>query len=129
MDTDYDMLTDDIDPRTWIYDHLPFSRIRGNADFDEPIDPTTVIKGIPFMVEGWVEINCTFYTGGDYGNWERAFKPMKVQVFLIQNGVMITISSMVSSCSLPLRSIHVALLFRMSLTSLPTASASSGEQF
>jgi hypothetical protein len=91
-DTDRDRLTDDIDPSTWIRNVLPLSRIRGNSDTGGPVYPTTITKGVPFTVEGWVEINCTHFFGGDTGNWRGAFEPVKVQVSLIQDGLMIPIS-------------------------------------
>jgi hypothetical protein len=91
-DTDGDKLTDDIDPRTWVKEFLPFSRIQGNSAINGPVYPTAAVKGMPFTVEGWVEINCTPYSGRDTGNWRRAFEPMMVQVFIVQDGLMIPIS-------------------------------------
>ena len=91
-DTDGDGLTDDLDPKTLNKDYLPFSRIRGNSDLGGPVYPTMVKKGVPFTVDGWVEFNTTSYSGGDTGNWKKAYEPMKVQVSIIQNGTMIPIS-------------------------------------
>lgn len=91
-DTDNDRLTDDLDPRTWTKDYLPFSRISGDSDVDGPVYPKMVARGVPFTVDGWVEINTTRYTDRDDGNWRRAFNPMKVQVWIIQDGEMIPIS-------------------------------------
>jgi len=91
-DTDNDRLPDDIDPRTWIKDYLPFSRVRGNAANGGPMFPTLVTKGSPFNVEGHVEYNTTSFTGPGTGNWRRIASPMKVQVWIEQNGEMIPIS-------------------------------------
>jgi hypothetical protein len=91
-DTDGDRLTDDIDPRTWIKDYLPFSRIRGNAGNGGPVFPSLVTKGVPFNVEGHVEYNTTSFTGPGTGNWRRIDTPMKVQVWIDQNGELIPIS-------------------------------------
>jgi hypothetical protein len=91
-DTDSDRLTDDIDPRTWIKDYLPFSRVRGNAANGGPVFPTVVTKGAPFNVEGHIEFNTTAYTGGTTGNWRRIDVPMKVQVWIAQGDELIPIS-------------------------------------
>jgi hypothetical protein len=72
-DTDGDALTDDIDPRTWIYDHLPFTRIR-DVRF-----PSVVSKGVPFRVEGHLEYNTTAS-----GNWRRINVPVEVSVYIKQ---------------------------------------------
>jgi hypothetical protein len=91
-DTDGDRLTDDIDPRTWIKDYLPFSRVRGNGALGGPQFPTVVTKGVPFFVEGHVEFNTTYYSGGSTGNWRRIDTPMKVQVWISQGDELIPIS-------------------------------------
>jgi hypothetical protein len=94
-DTDGDRLTDDIDPRTWIRDYLPFSRINGNAAGrlgSMPAFPTVVSKGMPFNVEGFVEYNVTEYTGIGTGDWTRIYSPMVVQVWIDQGGVLIPLS-------------------------------------
>ncbi|MCK5253226.1 MAG: hypothetical protein KAQ96_09755, partial [Thermoplasmata archaeon] len=94
-DTDGDRLTDDIDPRTWVRDHLPFSRISGNANgtWDEmPAFPAIVSKGVPFNVEGFVEFNKTEFTGVGTGDWTRIKSPMVVQVWIEQGGVLIPMS-------------------------------------
>ncbi len=91
-DTDGDRLTDDIDPRTWIKDFLPFSRIGANTDTGAPSIPTLVTKGTPFNIEGYVEYNATPYRGPDTGDWRRIGTPMVVQVWVEQDGVMIPIS-------------------------------------
>ena len=90
-DTDNDRLTDDIDPRTWIKDYLPFSRVRGNAANGGPMFPTLVTKGSPFNVEGHVEYNTTD-TRTSTGNWRRIASPMEVQIWIEQGGEMIPIS-------------------------------------
>jgi hypothetical protein len=95
IDTDGDRLTDDLDPRTWIKDYLPFSRIRGNSVLRGPVYPMLVTRGEPFTVEGWVEINTTFYSGGDTGNWRRSIEPMEVQVSVLQDDGMVHISDSV----------------------------------
>jgi hypothetical protein len=79
VDTDGDGLYDDIDPRTWIRDHLPNSRVRGNGVGGNPIYPRTVTKGVPFRVEGHVEYNTT-----STGNWRRIDTKMTVQAFIVQ---------------------------------------------
>jgi hypothetical protein len=92
VDTDGDRLPDDIDPRTWIKDYLPFSRVRGNAQSGDPVFPNLVTKGLPFNVEGHLEYNTTAYTGGTTGNWRRIDIPMLVQVWIEQGGELIPIS-------------------------------------
>ena len=94
-DTDNDRLTDDIDPRTWVRDYLPFSRIRGNAGVGLPSFPTIVTKGVPFNVEGYVQYNQTAYTGPGTGDWARIESPVLVQVWILQDDVMIPISDVV----------------------------------
>lgn len=80
-DTDGDGLTDDIDPRTWVYDHLPFSRIQ------EVSVPAVVSKGVPFNINGHVEYNTTVS-----GNWRRIATAMHIQAFIIQGNKAIPIS-------------------------------------
>ncbi|NIP33963.1 MAG: hypothetical protein GWN18_03400, partial [Thermoplasmata archaeon] len=96
-DTDGDRLTDDLDPRTWIKDYLPFSRVMGNSVVRGPVYPSLVTRGVPFTVEGWVEINTTAYSGGHTGNWRRAFESMMVQVLVIQDDVLIPISDPIAT--------------------------------
>lgn len=91
-DTDNDRLTDDLDPRTWIKDYLPFSRIRGNSDAHGPVYPACVARGVPFTVEGWVEFNRSSFTGGTTGAWHGIYQPMLVQVWIIQDRARIPIS-------------------------------------
>jgi hypothetical protein len=91
-DTDLDRLRDDIDPRPYIKDYLPFSRVRGNAGNGGPMFPSLVTKGVPFNVEGHIEYNTTGYTGPGTGNWRRIDTPMKVQVWIDQGGELIPIS-------------------------------------
>jgi len=94
-DTDGDRLRDDIDPRTWIRDHMPFSRISGNVNgtFGKiPSFPLLVSKGVPFNVEGFVEYNESAYTGPGTGDWTRIEQPMVVQVWIRQAGVLIPLS-------------------------------------
>jgi len=94
-DTDGDRLTDDIDPRTWIRDHLPFSRVSGNGAGPlgaVPAFPALVNKGVPFIVEGFVEYNVTAYTGPGTGEWTRIEAPMVVQIWVEQDGVLIPLS-------------------------------------
>ena len=79
VDTDGDWLYDDIDPRTWIKDLLPNTRVRGNSASGNPLFPRTVSKGVPFRVEGHVEYNTT-----SDGNWRRINTKMTVQAFIIQ---------------------------------------------
>ena len=92
MDTDHDRLTDDVDPRTWIRDILPFSRISGDSGQGRPTFPVTVYKGMPFIVEGWVEINATTYNGGTTGHWIGAVMPMMVRIWIIIDDSMVPIS-------------------------------------
>ena len=91
-DTDSDRLTDDIDPRTRIKDYLPLSRVRGNAANGGPAFPTMVTKGTPFNIEGHIEFNTTFYSGGTTGNWRRITTSMKVQAWIDQDGELVPIS-------------------------------------
>jgi len=95
-DTDDDRLTDDIDPRTWIKDYLPFSRVRGQADQNtRPVYPASATKGLPFNVEGNVEYNSSCDADGNPINWGRIRVPMKVQIWVDQDGVLIPISDAV----------------------------------
>lgn len=79
IDTDHDGLADDIDPRTWIKDYLPNTRVGGNGPGESPIFPGLVTKGVPFRVEGHVEYNTT-----SAGNWRRISTKVTIQVFVIQ---------------------------------------------
>jgi hypothetical protein len=79
VDTDGDGLYDDIDPRTWIKDLLPNTRVSGNGAGDIPVYPWSVLKGIPFRVDGHVEYNTTYGS-----NWRRITTAVTVQVFIIQ---------------------------------------------
>ena len=90
-DTDRDRLTDDLDPRTWIKDFLPYSRIRGNSDLGGPVYPTMVKKGVSFNVEGHVEFNTTGLMTSS-GHWRCLATPMLVQIWIEQNGELIPIS-------------------------------------
>jgi hypothetical protein len=87
VDTDGDGLPDDIDPRTWIRDLLPSTRVRGNGPGGVPVFPNSVLKGRPFNIEGHVEYNTT----AD-GNWRRISTKMEVQVFILQDGEAVPIS-------------------------------------
>ena len=80
-DTDGDGLPDDIDPHTWVRDHLPSTQIR------EVRYPWTVTKGVPFNVEGHVVFNTT--AGG---NWRRISTTMEVQIFIMKDGMLAPIS-------------------------------------
>lgn len=80
-DTDGDSLRDDIDPHTWVRDMLPFTQIR-RVDV-----PHSVMKGVPFNVEGHVVFNTT-----ETGNWRRIDKTMEVQVFIIVEGERVPVS-------------------------------------
>ena len=93
-DTDGDWLTDDIDPRTWVPDMLPFSRIRGYTEDDNstPWFPQIVSKGIPFNIEGRVEYNNTEYTGEGTGHWLPIKVRMVIQVWVEQDGRRVAIS-------------------------------------
>jgi hypothetical protein len=91
-DTDGDRLTDDIDPRTWIRDYLPHSRIFGNVGEGLPNFPSLVEKGVPFNVEGFVEHNTTEYSGPGTGTWRRIESPMVVQIWVKQEGELIPVS-------------------------------------
>ena len=94
-DTDGDRLTDDIDPRTWVRDYLPFSRVGGRGEGDSPVLPELATKGVPFNVEGHIDFNATEYTGPGTGSWTRITVPMVVQVWLRQGGELIPISDAV----------------------------------
>jgi hypothetical protein len=91
-DTDRDRLDDDIDPRTWQRDILPWSRIAGASEDGGPEYPDELVMGVPFAVEGWVEVNMTAYVRPGTGTWRRAYEPMSVQVWISQGGRMIPIS-------------------------------------
>jgi hypothetical protein len=108
-DSDGDGLTDDIDPRTWIKDYLPFSRVAGleadegsssllgsgkgmSSTMEGPSIPTIVEKGVPFIVKGRVEYNTTANTRPGSGVWAGIEVPMVVQVLIEQDGEHIVIS-------------------------------------
>ncbi len=91
-DTDGDRLPDDIDPRTWVFDWMPLSRVCGWGEDDGPVFPSSVVKGVPFNVEGRIKYNTTAYKGGDTGIWQPIEVAMKVQVWLVQDGRLLTIS-------------------------------------
>jgi hypothetical protein len=91
-DTDDDQLTDDIDPRTWLADHLAMSRVVGNSTCPTPFFPGVVTKGVPFNVQGQVEFNMTTYTGEYTGDWTPISVPMLVQIWIEQDGEMVPIS-------------------------------------
>ncbi len=96
-DTDDDQLTDDIDPRTWLVDHLAWSRVVGNSTSPTPFFPGVVTKGVPFNVRGQVEFNMTPYTGEGTGDWTPISVPMLVQIWIEQDGAMVPISDPVAT--------------------------------
>ena len=96
-DTDGDRITDDIDPRTWVPDHLPWSRVSGNGTVTSPFFPKVVFKGVPFVVEGRIEYNVTEYDGAGTGDWAPARVAVKVQVWLEQGGQLTAISDPVTT--------------------------------
>ena len=108
VDTDGDRLNDDIDPRTWMVDHLPWSRVVGNSTFDDPFFPRIVSKGVPFNVEGQIEYNTTACSGDGTGDWSPIQTPMLVQVWIQQDGVLTPISD-------PVRTGHNGM-FKVSVT-------------
>ncbi len=91
-DTDGDGLIDDIDPRTWVPDHLAYSRISGTSDRQYPSVPSLVNKGVPFNVQGRVEYNRTPTTPIGDGDWVPIETPMVVQVWLEQEDGLVPIS-------------------------------------
>lgn len=91
-DTDGDHLRDDIDPRTWTPDYLPWSRISGKDEFQSAFVPRIVTKGVPFNIEGLVEFNTTPYTETGSGDWTPIKTLMVVQVWLEQGDAFVPIS-------------------------------------
>jgi len=96
-DTDGDGLTDDIDPRTWIVDHLAWSRIGGNSTRPFPLVPLFVTKGVPFNIEGRVEYNATPLDGHGSGDWTPIETTMLVQVWIEQGDVFVPVSDAVTT--------------------------------
>jgi hypothetical protein len=94
-DTDGDRLTDDIDPHTWVFDILPYSRIGYNDTHNDPLFPMVVEKGVPFNIEGRVEYNSTTLDNPLETTWMPITGTMTVQVWVLQDGEMVPISDSV----------------------------------